>query len=347
MKSRILKFGNFKIGGNNPILIQTMIKNPLWEVKKILNIISRLKQKGCDFVRLAFKDSQDSKYLQEIINRSKLQIEVDIHFHPHFAIQALNLGAKMIRINPGNIDKSQLKDIARLANQKKAIIRVGANIGSIPEKYIKKNKAEAMVKIIQEYVSHLEKLGFYNIMLSAKSDSVRETYKVNLKLAELFDYPIHLGITATGPGVDSIVKSSMGIGSLLLQGIGDVIRVSYTGSVFQEVEIAKAILQGLDLRKFGPEVISCPGCSRAQIDLIKIATAVKSEVEKLNINKGIKIAVMGCEVNGPGEAKSADIGITGGKGVGMIFKKGKIIRKVKEENMVTELMAEIKTMTGG
>lgn len=347
MKSKILKFENFKIGGNNPVLIQTMIKEPLPEVKKILNTISKLKKQGCDFVRVAFKESRDSKYLQEIINKSKLPIEVDIHFHPFFAIQALNLGAKMIRINPGNIDKSQLKDIAQLASEKKAIIRVGANIGSVPEKYIKKNKVEGMVKIIQEYVVHLEKLGFYNIMLSAKSDSVKETYKVNFKLAKLFDYPIHVGVTATGAGMDSMVKSSIGIGSLLLQGIGDVIRVSYTGSVFQEVRIAKAILQALDLRRFGPDVISCPGCSRARIDLRKIATAVKSEVEKLNINKGIKIAVMGCEVNGPGEAKAADIGIAGGRGVGLIFKKGKIIKKVKEEDMVAELMAEIKTITGG
>jgi (E)-4-hydroxy-3-methylbut-2-enyl-diphosphate synthase len=347
MSTKILTFGNFKIGGDNPVLVQTMIKQPLCNVRRILTTISKLKNEGCDFVRLAFKYQKDSKYLEEIISKSSLEIEVDIHFQASLAIEALNLGAKMIRINPGNIKKRDLKDVIELAREKNAIVRLGVNIGSLPPRYMKKDKSLGMVNIIKEYVSFLERLSFHDIMLSAKSDSVVDTYKANLKLAEMFNYPIHLGVTATGSGVESVVKSSIGIGSLLLAGIGDVIRVSYTGSVFEEVKIAKAILQALNLRKFGPEVISCPGCSRTEVDLIKIASQVKEKVDELKIHLPLKIAVMGCEVNGPGEAKLADIGIAGGKGVGVLFKKGKIIKKVREDKMVETLIAELKTITGG
>lgn len=347
MSTKTLTFGNFKIGGDNPVLIQTMIKQPLYNVRGILTTISKLKTEGCDFVRLAFKYREDSKYLKEIISKSPLEIEADIHFQASLAIEALNLGAKMIRINPGNIKKRDLKDVVELAKEKNAIIRLGVNIGSLPPRYMKKDRSLGMVNIIKEYVSFLERLGFYNIMLSAKSDSVVDTYKANLKLAEMFNYPIHLGVTATGSGVESVVKSSIGIGSLLLAGIGDVIRVSYAGSVFEEIKIAQAILQALNLRKFGPEVISCPGCSRTGIDLIKIANQVKAKVEELKIHLPLKIAVMGCEVNGPGEARLADIGIAGGKGVGVLFKKGKIVKKVREDRMVETLIAELKTIAGG
>ncbi|OQX82953.1 MAG: 4-hydroxy-3-methylbut-2-en-1-yl diphosphate synthase [Candidatus Omnitrophica bacterium 4484_49] len=347
MKTRVLKFGNLKIGGDSPVLIQTMIKNSLDDVRKVLATISRLKNRGCDFIRLAFKYREDGRYLEEIIKRSPLEVEVDIHFHAYLAVIALNLGAKMVRVNPGNVKKMELREVVELAKEKKAIIRIGVNIGSLPKKYIKKDKAQGMVDIVEEYVGYLEKLGFYDIMLSAKSDSVIDTYRANIKLAEMFNYPIHLGVTATGSGAESLVKSSVGIGALLLKGIGDVIRVSYTGSVFKEIELAKAILQSLDIRKFGPEVISCPGCSRAGINLIKIANDVKRRVERLNINLPFKIAVMGCEVNGPGEAKSADIGIAGGRGWGVLFKKGKIVKKVKEGEMVDILIEELKTIAGG
>jgi (E)-4-hydroxy-3-methylbut-2-enyl-diphosphate synthase len=287
----------------------------------------------------------DASFIERILNESVLPLEVDIHFNPGFALNAIKLNAPAIRINPGNIKKKDLREVIQAAKENKVPIRIGVNIGSLPERYRRgREDSEAMVQLAREYVEYFQENGFDKILLSLKSDSVLETYQANLRIAKDYNYPLHLGVTATGIKLDSIVKSSIGIGALLLQGIGDTIRVSYTGSALEEVRIAKSILSSLGLRKFGPEIIACPGCSRAEIDIIKLAEETSRKVKDLNSSKPLKIAVMGCEVNGPGEAKSADLGIAGGKRSAILFKKGKILKKISEGDITSVLLQEVKTI---
>jgi (E)-4-hydroxy-3-methylbut-2-enyl-diphosphate synthase len=342
-QSREVKIGNVKIGGGAPVSIQTMVKMPLKDSEAVLGLISELKEEGCDIIRLAYKDPSDYSALKEVVGKSALPVEVDIHFDQKLALQALEAGAHAIRINPGNIKREDLEGVVKMAKEMDRAIRIGVNVGSLPERK-GESRIDSMVNLALNYASYLENLGFHQIIVSIKSDSVEETYLANLKLASLCDYPLHIGVTATGMEEASIVKSSIGIGALLLHGIGDTVRVSITGSPFIEVKIAKEILRALNLRQFGPEIISCPGCGRAQIDIIEIAKRCKEEIEKLKINEYIKIAVMGCEVNGPGEAKEAHIGIAGGKGCAVIFKQGKIFKRVEEDRIVDALVEEVKKM---
>jgi len=344
-KTHVVKVADVKIGGGNPVVIQSMIKTPLQGVKEVLNTISKLKEEGCEIIRVAYKEKKDSKFLKIILKESCLPVEVDTHFIPSFAVDAVKLGADAVRINPGNTRKEFLKDLIEIARAHSIPIRIGVNSGSVPDKYkAKYNIIDGMVRLIKEYLIFFEQHNFKDIMLSAKSNSVRDTYYANIKLASSFNYPLHIGVTATGLGTASIIKSSIGIGSLLLQGIGDTLRVSYTGSPVKEIKMAKDILSAVGLRKFGPEIIACPGCSRSGIDILRLAEECEKEIKKMHIKKPLKIAVMGCEVNGPGEAKDSDIGIAGGKKSAILFKKGKIIKKVSQEKIVPVLIAELKYM---
>jgi len=344
-KTRVIKVADVKIGGGNPVVIQSMIKTPLQDVKEVLNTISKLKKEGCEIIRVAYKEKKDSKFLKTILKESRLPVEVDIHFTPSFAVDAVKLGADAVRINPGNIRKEQLKDLIEIAKSHSVPIRIGANSGSVPDKYKSQyDTIDGMVCLIKEYLDFFRQHNFKDIMLSAKSNSVRDTYYANIKLASLSDYPIHLGVTATGLGTASVIKSSIGIGSLLLRGIGDTLRVSYTGSPVKEIKMAKEILSAVGLRNFGPEVIACPGCSRSGIDILGLAAECEKEIKKMHIKQHLKVAIMGCEVNGPGEAKESDIGVAGGKKSAILFKKGKIIKKVSQEKIISVLITELKHM---
>lgn len=348
-KTKVIQIGTLKIGGDNPISIQTMIKKPLKEIKRNLRDIQNLKNEGCDLIRIAYKDRKEALFIKTLVKESSLPVEVDIHFSSALAIEAINFGAPAIRVNPGNMRKDSLKEVIQLAKENKVAIRIGVNIGSVPAKYKRAtDNVNAMINLTREFIEHFEENGFKELLISVKSDSVLETYQANIKIAELYNYPIHLGVTATGLGVPSIIKSSIGIGTLLLQGIGNTIRVSLTGSPLDEVRIAKTILSSLGLRKFGIEVISCPGCSRSQINVIKLANELQKELlstrYSLLATRPIKVAVMGCEVNGPGEAAEAGLGIAGGKNCGVLFKRGEIISKVPENKIIKVLLYELKKM---
>ncbi|MDD5613528.1 MAG: flavodoxin-dependent (E)-4-hydroxy-3-methylbut-2-enyl-diphosphate synthase [Candidatus Omnitrophica bacterium] len=342
-KSKVVAIGNVKIGGGSPVSIQTMVKSSPQEYRKILREIAVLKESGCQIVRIAYRDNSESEFLKKIIQSSPLPLEADIHFNCSLASLALEMGIAALRINPGNISKDSLKKIVPAAKSRAVPIRVGVNIGSLPENYlIKYGPVKGMVELVKEYVGYLEKIKFKDIIVSLKADSIIDTYEANLSISRFLEYPLHLGVTATGLGISSLVKSSIGIGSLLLQGIGDTIRVSLTESPLKEIEVAKEILSALGLRKSGIEVISCPGCGRAQIDILKLAQSVKKEMSKIVTDKYLKCAVMGCEVNGPGEAKSADIGVAGGRNCAILFKKGKIASRIKEQDILSALITETK-----
>ncbi|MDP8253053.1 MAG: flavodoxin-dependent (E)-4-hydroxy-3-methylbut-2-enyl-diphosphate synthase [Candidatus Kaelpia aquatica] len=344
-KRRVVRVGNIEIGGDNPVSIQTMIKKSPDKYSQIIDEIAQLKEAGSEIIRVAYREEGEAGFIEKIIKGSLLPVEMDIHFDFKLALSAIELGADAVRINPGNISKEGLEEVVLSAKRNNIPIRVGINIGSVPEAYRKKyNSVDSMLELLKEYLEYMEGLNFKDIFLSLKADTAMETYLANLKTASLFDYPLHIGVTATGAGVSAIVKSSIGIGALLMQGVGDTIRVSLTDSTFREVEIAKEILSALGLRKFGIEVISCPGCGRAQIDILDLANKAKEELIKIKTEKGLKVAVMGCEVNGPGEAKGADIGIAGGVNCAILFKKGKQIKRLDKADLITVLVQEVREM---
>lgn len=327
--SRVVKIGALKIGGKSPVRIQSMTKTDTRNVKKTVAQIQKLKMCGCEIVRVAVKDVVAAKAIRLIKRKTNIPIVADIHFNYKLALESIVSGADKIRINPGNISKpDQLKAVIDAAKEKRIPIRIGLNSGSLPHK-------ATLVQAALKYIKLFEKASFRDIIISLKSSNVEETVEAYKKLASLCDYPFHLGVTAAGSYDTGVVKSSIGIGSLLLCGIGDTIRVSLTGDPLLEVVAAKRILQALKLRSFGPEVISCPTCGRCQVNLADI---VKKIERKLVSKRALTVAVMGCEVNGPGEAREADIGIAFGKGQGLLFKRGKIVKKVSTGNAVKELL---------
>lgn len=344
--TKIIEIGNIAIGGNNPIAIQSMTNTDTRDIKATINQIKQLEQAGCEIIRVAVPDMEAAEAIKDIKNKINLPLVADIHFDYRLALKALSNGVDKLRINPGNIgDEQRIKEVVSLAKQRNVPIRVGVNSGSLETEFIEKYgkvTAQGLVESALKHVSILEKYDFNNIVISIKSSNVPLSIQAHTLLASKTDYPIHLGITESGTLWSGSIKSAVGIGAILAQGIGDTIRVSLTGNPIEEIRCAKEILKDLELRKFGIEFISCPTCGRTEIDLISIA----NEIEKrcLNINKNIKVAVMGCAVNGPGEAKEADIGIAGGKGYGLIFKKGKILKKVKEEQLIDTLMEEIEKL---
>ncbi len=345
-KTRVVKIGNVSVGGDNPIAIQSMCNTKTADVNATVKQIIDLENEGCEIIRVAVPDMAAAEALGEIKRRIHIPLVADIHFDYRLALKAIEMGIDKLRINPGNIGgEDRVKAVVEAAKARNIPIRIGVNSGSLEKDILEKYgevTPEGLVESAMRHVKILEKLDFYDIVISIKASNVPFSLRTYSLLSEEVDYPIHLGITESGTEWSGTIKSAVGIGAILAMGIGDTIRVSLTGDPIEEVRVEKAILKDLGLRKFGVEFVSCPTCGRTCIDLIGLA----NKVEKLcsNINKDIKVAVMGCAVNGPGEAREADIGIAGGKGYGLIFKKGEIVKKLPESELLNALMEEIEKL---
>lgn len=342
-KTRVIAVGDKLIGGNNPITVQSMINTVTKDIESTVEQTKRLENAGCDIVRMAISDNEDARAIEDIKKRIEIPIIADIQYDYKLALESINYGVDGLRINPGNIGSlSKVKEIVEECKRKKISIRIGVNSGSIKREFLKKYDGvneNSMVESALEQVKLLEDLNFRDIKISLKASNVPLSIKAYTKMSELRDYPLHLGITEAGPGMRGTIKSSVGIGTLLSRGIGDTIRVSLTGDPVEEVKVARGILKSLNLMEDGLELISCPTCGRTKIDLINIVEKAEERLE--GINKNLTVAIMGCPVNGPGEAKEADIGIAGGNGLGIIFKKGKVVKKVEEDQLLDELVRQI------
>lgn len=337
--SRVVKVGNLLIGGENPIVIQSMTNTTTSDVEATVNQIKKLEAAGCQMVRMTINNEEAAKAIGEIKKRVDVPLCADIHFDYKLALLAIENGIDKLRINPGNIGSDEnIKAVVEKAKEKNIPIRIGVNSGSIEkhilEKYGKPT-ADGMVESAMYHINLLEKNGFNDIVVSLKASNVKMMVEAYRKIGKLVDYPLHLGVTEAGTAFQGTVKSAIGIGALLVDGIGDTIRVSLTEDPVEEIKVAKEILKVLGLIEAGVEIVSCPTCGRTEIDLIGLAKKVEKEFE--NENRKIKIAVMGCVVNGPGEAREADYGVAGGKGVGVLFKKGQIVKKVDESEILIEL----------
>ncbi len=341
-----VKLGKISIGGGSPVTVQSMLNTPSYDVAASLDQAVRLEKAGCDIIRAAIPDMEAVKLIPALKTAVSVPIVADIHFDYKLALEAAEAGVDKIRINPGNIGgDDRVKAVADICNRKSIPIRIGVNSGSVEKEILAKYggpTADAMVESALYHASLLEKFDFDNIVISIKSSSVPTMYEAYIKAAEKCNYPLHLGVTEAGTERSGIIKSGAGIGGLLLRGIGDTIRVSLTDDPVKEVYAARDILKAVGLRDDGVKIVSCPTCGRTRIDLIGIAKAVEEKLK--DCDKNITVAVMGCVVNGPGEAKEADIGIAGGDGCGLIFKKGEILRKVPEEKLIDELLEEIDRM---
>ncbi len=347
-KTKKIYIGKVPVGGDAPIVVQSMTNTDTRDWQATVQQIHRLEERGCEIVRVAVPDMDAAEQLQKIKANISIPIIADIHFDHRLAIAALNSNVDGLRINPGNIgDRSKIRKIVTLAKDKKVPIRIGVNSGSLEKDLLKKYERpspEALVESALRHVALLEDQGFDMIKISIKSSNVMDTIEAYQILSEKVDYPLHLGITEAGTLVQGTVKSSVGLGILLYNGIGDTIRVSITGPPEDELPVAYGILRALGLRSRGPEIISCPTCGRTEIDVLKLALEVEKTL--VSLKSPLKVAVMGCVVNGPGEAKEADIGIAGGRGSGIIFKKGKVLKKVKEDVLLLCLFEQIEEMTG-
>ena len=343
-KTRMVRVGRVKVGGGAPVSIQSMTKVETSNVSKVVSQIRKLKNAGCDIVRVAVKTAEDAEAIRSIKRKIDIPIVCDIHFDHRIALKCIENGADKIRLNPGNIhNREEIAQIIKAAKRARIPIRIGVNSGSVSTNHESRttNDENAFIESALRYVKLFEELDFRDIIISLKASDVAKTVKAYRDISGLCDYPLHLGVTASGPYDIGIVKSSIGIGALLLDGIGDTIRVSLTADPVEEVIAAKRILSSLSLRKFGPQILSCPTCGRCQVDLVGIVNKVEKAVSKyqsIKVSKPLSVAIMGCEVNGPGEAKEADIGIAFGKGSGMLFKKGKIVKKVSTGNAIKEIL---------
>lgn len=350
-KTRVVRVGNVLIGGDAPISIQSMTKTDTRDVKLTVYQIKELEEAGCDIIRVAVPDMEAAKVLGNIKKQIKIPLVADIHFDYRLALEAIDQGIDKLRLNPGNIRQmDKIATVVKRANERKIPIRIGVNSGSIDRKRFKEINASSLVASALEHIRILEELGFFDIIISLKATDVYMTMESYQLMATRVDYPFHIGITEAGLLWIGTIKSAIGVGNLLMNGFGDTVRISLTSSPIEEVKVAKEILKVLGLRQFGHEIISCPTCGRCEIDLIDITQNVEKEIALLKIEDSkifpLKIAVMGCAVNGPGEAKEADIGIAGGKGIGLIFRKGEIIKRVKETELVQELMKEVRILLG-
>ncbi len=338
-ESKVIKVGNIVIGGGNDIIIQSMTNTPTTDVEKTVNQIKKLQEEGCQLVRVTVNTEEAAKKIKEIKEKIDIPLVADIHFDYRLAVLAIENGIDKLRINPGNIGSDEKVEIVvKKAIEKGIPIRIGVNSGSLEKSILEKYgkpTSDAMVESALYHMRLLEKFNFTDIVISLKSSNVKMMVEAYRKLAKLCNYPLHLGVTEAGTAFQGTVKSAIGIGSLLVDGIGDTIRVSLTEDPVEEIKVAKEILKVLGLKETGVEIISCPTCGRTEIDLIGLAHQVEEEFEKMD--KKIKIAVMGCVVNGPGEAREADYGVAGGKGVGILFKKGEIVKKVDEADILKEL----------
>ncbi len=348
MKTKKIKIGNILIGGGESVKIQSMCNTLTSDVKKTTEQILELETIGCEIIRVAVPDKESAIAIEKIKENIHIPLVADIHFDHKLAIMSMERGVDKVRINPGNIGSEEgIKELVKLAKQKQIPIRIGVNSGSIEKDILNKYghpTAEGMVESAKKHIDILNKFDFDDIVISLKASSVKMTVDSYRLMSERFSYPLHLGVTEAGTFLGGTVKSAIGIGSLLNDGIGDTIRVSLTDDPKEEIKVAKEILKALDLRKEGARLVSCPTCARTKLDLISLAKKVDEYIS--NVEEPITVAVMGCVVNGPGEAKEADIGIAGGNGEGLIFKKGEIIKKVKEEDLFEELICEIEKMRG-
>ncbi len=345
-KTRVIKVGDVLIGGDNPISIQSMTNTKTTDIKSTVDQIHKLEAAGCDIIRSAVTSLDDAKAIAKIKEQINIPIIADIQYDYRLALESIKHGIDGLRINPGNIGSlNNVKEVVKACKDSNLSIRIGVNSGSIKKEFLEKYKgvnAKSMVYSALEQVKLLEDLDFRDIKISLKASSVSLTIESYKMMSEVCDYPLHLGITEAGTPGRGTIKSSVGIGALLAMGIGDTIRVSLTGDPVEEVYVGREILKSLGLLKKGLELISCPTCGRTNIDLVRIASEAEKELS--DIDKHIKVAIMGCAVNGPGEAREADIGIAGGNGEGLIFRKGEIIKKVREEDLLQELIKEIKKL---
>ena len=341
--TREIRIGDRVIGNGNPILIQSMTNTKTQDVAATVAQIQRLAAAGCDIIRCAVPDMEAAKALTEIKKQISIPLVADIHFDYKLAIAAMEHGADKIRINPGNIgSKERVKAVVDVARERNIPIRVGVNSGSLEKELVEKYHgvtAEGIVESALDKVKLIEDMGYENLVISIKSSDVMMCVRAHELIAERTPYPLHVGITESGTLISGNIKSGIGLGLILGQGIGDTIRVSLTGDPLEEIKSAKIILKTLGLRKGGVEVVSCPTCGRTCIDLIGLANRVENMVADIPLD--IKVAVMGCVVNGPGEAREADIGIAGGKGEGLIIKHGEVYKKVKEEELLEALRYEL------
>lgn len=342
-ETEVIKVGNVLIGGNNPISIQSMTNTRTKDIKATVEQIKKLENAGCHIIRCAIIDIEDAKAIPEIKKEISIPIIGDIQYDYKIALEAVKYGVDGLRLNPGNIGSlKNVEEVVKACKDKGISIRVGVNSGSIKQEYLDKYNGvneDSMVYSALEQVRVLESMDFFDIKLSLKASSVPLSIKVYEKISNLVNYPLHLGITEAGPVGRGTIKSAVGIGAILSMGIGDTIRVSLTGDPVEEVKVGKEILKSLGLLKDGIEIISCPTCGRTNINLIHIVEEAERRLE--GIDKDLSVAIMGCAVNGPGEAREADIGIAGGNGEGLIFKKGEIVKKVKEDDLLEELIKEI------
>ncbi len=346
VKTRKIRVGKIYMGGDAPISVQSMTNTDTRDIESTVSQILKLEEAGCDIIRCAVPDMEAGEALGKIIPQIHIPLVADIHFDYRLALKAIENGVAKLRINPGNIGKKdRVKAVVEAAKDNGVHIRIGVNSGSLQKDILEKYGMvcpEALVDSALRHVEILEELDFHEIAISVKSSDVQEMLECYRLISKKVDYPLHIGVTESGTIKRGTIKSSVGIGALLAEGIGDTIRVSLTGDPVEEIVVGREILKSLGHLQEGIEFISCPTCGRTQLDLIRIASEVEQRLT--GVNKHIKVAVMGCAVNGPGEARRADIGIAGGNGEGLIFRKGEIIRKVKEEDLVDELMKEIEKL---
>jgi len=347
-RTRQISIGGVTIGGDAPISVQSMTKTDTRDVDKTVAQIGRLEAAGCEILRVAIPDRVACERFGEVRERVRLPLVADIHFDHRLAIGAMERGADGIRINPGTIrGQSRLEEIVGVAKDREVPIRIGINSGSLERDLLKKYGGatpDALVESALRSIRIMEAQDFHEIKVSLKSSDVVTTIEAYRLFSRQVDYPLHLGVTESGTLLSGTVKSSIGIGILLHEGIGDTIRVSLTGDPVDEVRVGFGILRALRLRQRGPDIISCPTCGRCEIDLIPMADEVERRLRYLR--DPIRIAVMGCVVNGPGEAREADVGIAGGKGGGLLFREGKVLRKCRQEELIQALIAEVEKMVG-
>ena len=344
--TRVIKVGDVLIGGTNPISIQSMCNTQTKDIDSTVRQILKMEKYGLDIIRFAVNDLEDAEAIPKIKAGINTPTIADIQYDYRLALMAVEKGVDGLRINPGNIGtRWKVEEVANACRERGISIRIGVNAGSLHQEFLDKFggvNENSIVESALEEINVLESMNFKDIKVSLKASNVNLTLDANRKFAKVSDIPLHLGITEAGPGMQGIIKSSVGIGTLLSEGIGDTIRVSLTEDPVMEVKAGKEILKSLGLRTDGIELISCPTCARTKVNLFEIVEEAQKRFETMN--KNLKVAIMGCPVNGPGEAREADIGIAGGNGEGLIFKKGKIIRKVKEEDLLNELIKEMEDL---
>lgn len=343
-KSRKVFVGGVAIGGDAPISVQTMTKTKTSDIEATVRQIKEAEEAGCDIIRVTVNDKEAAEAIGDIVKRSNIPIVADIHFNHIFALKALDAGVAKVRINPGNIgSEERIKEVLMKAKERKIPIRIGVNSGSLEHDILEKHgypTAEALFESAMRHAQICEKYNFEDIVISVKSTDVRLMIEAYRLISERTDYPLHLGVTEAGTTRVGTIKSAVGIGTLLAEGIGDTIRVSLTDDPVKEVEVGKEILRSLGLASRNVEIIACPTCGRLEVDLFTITNKLEAAVK--DIKKPVKVALLGCVVNGPGEASEADIGIAAGKGVALLYRKGEVVRKIKEEEIVDVLLEEIK-----